>query len=193
MPGQQRPSHRRSQWLGFGVVTAGIAVATVAVPPLITPHHHPPKAGSSAAPVVSSASPAQPRGGVSSPARFVPITVEAEDPHNALSGGAAATDCATCRGGRRVRYICVACRVVVRTAVPVPGRRTVTVYYETDGPRSLKVSLNDAPAHSWPVTGPGWTTPHSFRFTADLPAGPLRLTLYNDESPAPDVDEVVIS
>ena len=32
------------------------------------------------------------------------------------------------------------------------------------------------------MTGPGWETPRSFRFTADLPSGPLRLTLFNDES-----------
>jgi hypothetical protein len=55
------------------------------------------------------------------------------------------------------------------------------------------VSINDAKAAIYPVTGPGWDTPRSFHFTAELPAGPLRVTLFNDDSPAPDVDEVVIS
>ncbi|NMO53161.1 hypothetical protein HH310_18430 [Actinoplanes sp. TBRC 11911] len=196
-PGHQPPSRRRGQWPKIAVVAAGIAVATVAVPPLITPHHDPhPTASSPArqpvaiAPSVPSAAPSA---AVSSAARFTPITIEAEDPRNTLSGGAATTTCGTCRGGGRVRYICLTCRVTVRTTVPVAGRRTVTVAYETDGDRSLKVSVNGAPARTWQVRGSAWTTPHSFRFTADLPAGPLRLSLYNDESPAPDVDQVVIS
>ena len=191
-----RPRHR-SPWLGLTVVTAGIAIAAVVVPPLIAPRHHadPPAALASSPAVVSapapssgSASPASP-----SPARFTPITAEAEDPHTILSGGAAPTDCATCHGGGRVRYVCATCRVTVRTTLPVSGRRTVTVVYEVDGPRRLKVSVNDSPADAYRVTGPGWDTPQSFRFTADLPAGPLRIALFNDESPAPDVDAVVIS
>jgi hypothetical protein len=194
VPGQHRPGRRRNQWLGLAVIVAGIAAVAIVVPPLITPHHHasPPAAAASAVPsAVAQPSSAAPS---SSPAaRFTPITVEAEDPHNTLIGGAAPTDCATCRGGGRVRYICITCRVIVRTSVAVAGPRTVTVYYEADGPRSLKVSVNDAQPRRWPVTGTGWETPRSFRFTADLPAGPVRLTLFNDESPAPDVDEVVIS
>jgi hypothetical protein len=193
-------TRRRSSWLGFAVVIAAIAVAAVVVPPLIAPHHHASPRASSPAPVtssVSSAAPsatvAQPLAATSAPARFAPITVEAEDPRNTLSGGAAATGCGTCRGGGRVRYVCLDCRVTVRATVPVAGKRTVTVFYEVDGDRSLKVSINDAKAGRWPVNGPGWDTPRSFRFTADLPAGPVRLTLFNDESPAPDVDEVVIS
>jgi len=198
---------RRSQWLGFAVVLAAIAVAAVVVPPLIAPRHPAPRhsapdhpalpRASAPAPVTSSVSPgataAPPPAATGAPARFTPITVEAEDPRSILTGGAAATDCAACRGGGRVRYICPDCRVTLRTTVPVAGRRTVTVFYEVDGPRSLKVSINDAKAGVYPVTGPGWETPRSFHFTADLPAGPLRVTLFNDDSPAPDVDEVVIS
>jgi hypothetical protein len=179
-------TRRRGQWLGLAAVIAVVAVATVAVPPLIAPRHDPPAR--------EAAPPASPSPiSVVSSARFRAITVEAEDPDNTLSGGAAATPCATCRGGRRVRYLCMACRVTVRTAVPVSGRRTVTVVYEADGDRILKVSVNGGPSRTWPVIGTGWTTPHSLTFTADLPAGPLRLDLYNDESPAPDVDQVIIS
>ncbi|GIF45655.1 hypothetical protein DFJ67_0711 [Asanoa ferruginea] len=186
LPGRHRPSRR--QWLGLAVVTAGVAAAAVGVPPLITPHHDPPPAAAPVVPPAASTPVVSP-----SIARFVPITVEAEDPRNTLSGGAAATECATCRGGARVRYLCIDCRVTVRTTVPVAGRRTVTIVYESDGYRTLKVSVNGAPARTWQVKGADWTTPHSFRFTADLPAGPLRLTLFNDESPAPDVDQVVVS
>ena len=198
LPGHRRSRRRRSQWLGLAVVIAGIAVATIVVPPLIAPRHHPPSSASSLTPPTPPAGPAnsavvRPAESVSPAARFAPITVEAEDPHNILSGGAAATSCSTCRGGRRVRYLCDTCQVVVRTEVPVAGRRTVTVVYEADGDRKLKVRVNGGPARTWPVAGSDWTTPHSFRFTADLPAGPLRLTLFNDESPAPDVDQVAIS
>lgn len=194
---RQRPSRRWAQWLGLTALATGMAVATVAVPPLVTPHHRTAPAVS-ASPSVSLARPAASAAGSPSatagpPARFAPITVEAEDPHSTLSGGAAVTDCATCRGGHRVRYLCLTCRVVVRTTVPVAGRRTVTVVYEADGDRAIKVRIDDAPARTLPVTGPDWTTPRSVRFTADLPAGPLRLSFYNDESPAPDLDEVVIS
>ncbi|GAA1864491.1 hypothetical protein [Asanoa iriomotensis] len=192
LPGHHRPSRR--QWVGLAAVTAVVAVATVAVPPLITPNREPVLAPNepSTAPHTAAAA-ASPSGSASPAIRFVPITVEAEDPGNILSGGAAATTCASCRGGRRVRYLCIACRVTVRTTVPVSGRRTVTIVYETDGDRALKVSVNGAPARTWQVTGTDWTTPRSFRFTADLPAGPLRLTLFNDETPAPDVDQVLIS
>jgi hypothetical protein len=184
-----RPRHR-SPWLGLTVVTAGIAIAAVVVPPLIAPRHRAAPAPASSPSVVPSSAPASTS---PPPARFVPITAEAEDPHTVLTGGAAPTDCDTCHGGGRVRYVCATCRVTVRTTLPVSGRRTVTVVYEVDGPRLLKVSVNDAPATDHRVTGPGWTTPRSFRFTADLPAGPLRIALFNDESPAPDVDAVVIS
>jgi hypothetical protein len=188
---------RRRQARGFAVVLVAIAVAAVVVPPLIAPHHHARPRVSAPVPVTSSASAgatAVPTlAATSAPARFAPITVEAEDPRSVLTGGAAATDCAACRGGARVRYICRDCQVTLRTTVPVAGRRTVTVFYEVDGPRSLKVSINDAKAAVYPVTGPGWETPRSFHFTAELPAGPLRVTLFNDDSPAPDVDQVVIS
>ncbi|GIF75122.1 hypothetical protein [Asanoa siamensis] len=190
LPGRHRPGRR--QWLGLAVVAAVVGVATVAVPPLIAPRHDPPAAASSPAPTVVSSAPAT-SPSASPSARFVPVTIEAEDPGNVLTGGAAPTECATCRGGARVRYLCLSCVVTLHGTVPVSGRRTVTVVYETDGYRSLKVSVNGAAPRTWQVSGPDWTTPRSFRFTADLPAGPLRVSLFNDESPAPDVDQVVIS
>ncbi|SNS97957.1 hypothetical protein SAMN05421812_102604 [Asanoa hainanensis] len=196
VPSHQRP--RRRQWLGLAVVIAVVAVATVAVPPLITPNHEarPAPSSSPQAAVIAAASPsptAAPTVGVSPSVRFGPITVEAENLDNSLTGGAAPTECATCRGGARVRYLCVTCQVIVRTTVPVSGERTITVVYETDGYRALKVKVNDGPARTFQVGGTDWTTPRSFRFTVDLPAGPVRVALFNDHTPAPDVDQVVIS
>jgi hypothetical protein len=184
-----------------------MAAATVLVPPLIAPHNKPAPAPHDATGATGAAgaagatplggagpvTPASPTAGPSAPARFTPITIQAEDPGNRLSGGAAVVDCATCHGGHRVRYLCPTCTLVVRATLPGSGLRTVTVGYEVDGPRAIKVSINGAPARTWNVTGPDWTTPQSFRFTAELPAGELLLTLYNDEAPTPDVDDIVIS
>ena len=157
LPGLTRGRARRrppGQWLGVTVVAAGMAVATVLVPPLIAPD---------------------------------------KDPGNRLTGGAGVTACGTCHGGARVRYLCFTCTLEVRAVLPVAGTRTVTVGYEVDGPRSIKVAVNGAPARTFPVTGPEWTVPRSFQFTAELPAGDLRMVFFNDDTPAPDIDVVTIS
>lgn len=197
-PGHRVPERRSRSWAGLAVVMAGIAAAAVVVPPLIAPDHHHPRAVApvqtpSAVTVTPSAATVTPSATKATPSSFAPIAAEAESASSILTGGAARTDCAACHGGGRVRYICDSCRVTVRATVPVSGRRTLTVVYETDGPRFLKVSVNDGVPRTYPVTGPGWTTPRTFHFTADLPTGPLRVSLFNDDSPAPDIDAVLIS
>jgi hypothetical protein len=193
------PGRRSRSWAGLAVITAGIAAAAVVVPPLITPDHHqraaaPLPSPSAAAPSPAASAPVTPSATPSaSRASFTPIAAEAEGALSILTGDAAATDCVTCHGGGRVRYIGNSSRVTVRATVPVSGRRTLTIVYEADGPRSLKVSVNDGPPRTFPVTGPGWTTPRTLHFTADLSAGPLRVSLFNDESPAPDIDAILLS
>lgn len=194
----RRPDHRRGQWLGITVVAAGMAAATVLVPPLIAPDGGTgDRTGTApkdpAGP--GTVAPTSPTAGLGTgpPARFTPIVIEAEDPANRLTGGAGVTACATCHGGARVRYLCFTCVLEVRAVLPVSGLRTVTVGYEVDGPRSVKVSVNGAPARTWQVTGSEWTAPRSFQFTAELPAGDLRLAIFNDETPAPDIDVVTVS
>ncbi|WP_432992611.1 hypothetical protein [Dactylosporangium sp. CA-233914] len=187
------PRRRRSgQWIGVAVVAVGIAGAAVVVPPLITPDRdraapEPSKSPSARTtrPIVSQAAP-------SLSASFAPISIQAEDPKNQITGGASAVACRTCRGGQRVRYMCAECSLVVHATLPVAGTRTITVYYEADGDRSLKVRINAAAPRTFLVNGPQWTVPQSLRFTAELPAGPVQLTLYNDQSPAPDLDEIAI-
>ena len=195
VPGHHVPARRSRSWAGLAVVTAGIAAAAVVVPPLIAPDHRQRAIAPVPAPsaAVTSPSPSAPVVTSAPAATFSPIAAEAEAASSILTGGAATTDCTACHGGGRVRYICNNCRVTVRTNVPVAGRRTVTIVYEADGPRFLKVSVNDGAPRTYPVTGPGWTTPRTFQFTADLPSGPLRVSLFNDESPAPDIDAVLIS
>lgn len=200
-PRRQRPRRRagqsRGQWLGVTVVAAGMAAATVLVPPLIAPDHGTGGTGTAPkdAPEHTPEHAQAPTAGLGtgSPARFTPIVVEAEDPANRLTGGAGVTACATCHGGARVRYLCFTCTLEVHAVLPVSGLRTVTVGYEVDGPRSVKISVNGAPARTWQVTGTEWTAPRSFQFTAELPAGDLRLTIFNDEAPAPDIDVVTVS
>ncbi|WP_433087681.1 hypothetical protein ACQP1P_17225 [Dactylosporangium sp. CA-052675] len=206
------PTRRPRQWIGVTAVAVGIAGAAVAVPPLIAPGHDraeprqsrtPQTVASGFQPGLSpGASPslgagpspgASPGPGASPTPGFAPISIQAEDPANTLTGGASATACGTCRGGRRVRYMCAECTLVVRVTLPSAGTRTVTVYYEADGNRALKVRIGTAAPRVFPVTGPDWSVPQSLRFTANLPAGEVRLTLFNDESPAPDLDEIVIA
>lgn len=205
---------RWGQWLGVTAVAVGMAAATVLVPPLIAPDRDKKPGGAetgraepsesnagsksnAGGPTAAGSASALPSGGVlatgSAPGRFTPIVVEAEDPGNELTGGAAVTACGTCHGGQRVRYLCFTCTLTVRAVLPVAGARTVTVGYEVDGPRSVKVRVNGGPAKTWQVTGPEWSVPRSFAFTVELPAGEVRLTFSNDETPAPDIDVVTIS
>ncbi|MET7424208.1 DUF1996 domain-containing protein [Dactylosporangium sp. NPDC005555] len=183
---------RHRQWLGVSVVAAGMAAATVLVPPLIAPDKDT-AAGPSPTPTPPVVRGSASVPGSSAPASFTPIVVEAEDPGNRLTGGAGVTACATCHGGARVRYLCFTCALEVRAVLPVAGSRTVTVGYEVDGRRSVKVKINGGAPRTFQVTGPAWNVPRSFQFTAELPAGELRLTFYNDDTPAPDLDVVTIT
>ncbi|WP_433061471.1 hypothetical protein [Dactylosporangium sp. CS-033363] len=177
------------QWIGVTVVAVGIAGAAIIVPPLILPDHDSASVTPSLKP--SSSAPAQPPASAFQPGEK-PIAIQAEDPGNKLTGGASPVSCSTCRGGKRVRYMCADCTLVVRFTLPSAGARTVTVYYESDGDRSLKVRVNGGAPRTFPASGPDWTVPQSFRFTAELPAGSVELTLYNDSAPAPDLDEIVV-
>ncbi|WP_432839007.1 hypothetical protein [Dactylosporangium sp. CA-092794] len=127
------------------------------------------------------------------PPAFVPISVQAEDPGNTLFGGAGVVDCSTCDGGARVRYITGVNRVVVRANANVAGTRTVTVVYETDGPRMLKVSINDGPPYVVTIDGTSWEAPRRLTFTATIPAGAVNVALFNEQSAAPDIDKITIS
>jgi serine/threonine protein kinase len=127
------------------------------------------------------------------PAQFAPMAVEAEDPGNLLTDPAQAVACAACYGGYRVRYLGGTGKVSVTRQIPVSGPRTLTVDYETDGQREIKISSNGTLILARTVTGSSWDVPQTFRFTAVLNAGPTVLTFYNDTSPGPDIDKVVIS
>ncbi|NLU77199.1 hypothetical protein HCA58_02080 [Micromonospora sp. HNM0581] len=121
---------------------------------------------------------------------FSPVSVEAEDPGNLLSDGAAVVACGTCDGGARVRYVG---RVTAYLTTATAGRRTITVRYEVDGERGLQISINGAAPTSHRVSGTGWGTPQTLRYTATVPAGRISMAFYNDAGPAPDIDKITIS
>jgi hypothetical protein len=127
------------------------------------------------------------------PPSFVPVSLEAEATGSLFSGGAAPVTCGPCYGGWRVGYIFGPGQVTVFGNLPSGGLRTVRVTYETDGPRQLKIKANNQVVDVRWLTGTGWEVPMTFEFTSTLTAGPLQLVFYNDESPAPDVDRVVLS
>ncbi|MFD9701766.1 hypothetical protein [Lentzea sp. NPDC059081] len=127
------------------------------------------------------------------PPAFQSITVHASDPAN-LRSGARVIECATCRGGSRVGYIGGPNTLAVRvTGVPTAGTRTVTIVYETEEPRTLKVAVNDGEAQTRRLTGaaslliPATTTLEAF-----VPAGDSWIRFFNDTGSAPDVNEVVV-
>jgi hypothetical protein len=124
---------------------------------------------------------------------FSPMRIEAEAPSSRISGGATIVECGPCSGGARVGYIAGPAQVIIVANLPTPGARTIRVVYETDGPRQLKIKINDVYINAYWLPGTGWEVPNSFQFTTTLTAGLLELTFYNDTLPAPDIDSVVIS
>lgn len=127
---------------------------------------------------------------------FAPQSIQAEAATNVLSDGPAVVACAPCDGGARVGYIAGTAELIMVTRLPVAGSRTLTVTYETDGLRLLKISANgNEIAERWVTytgTANGWESPQTFAFATTLPAGPLQLVFYNDVGPAPDIDKVVL-
>ncbi len=110
-----------------------------------------------------------------------------------MAGGAAKIACSPCFGGWRVGYVGGPAYVTMTASVPSAGSRTLRVTNTTDGTRQLKIKLNGVEVDVRWLDGIGWDVPYTFEFTATIPAGSMQLALYNDVSPAPDIDRVVIS
>jgi hypothetical protein len=193
-----------SQRVRLTLLLVGVAVATIAVPPLIAPSRTArsalPAPSSAPSPTPATAPPSTPPPpatttppAATTPAVFAPVSIEAEAAANIRSGTAKVVRCDTCEGGYRVGYLAATSQLLVRATIPAAGTRTITVFYETDGPRTIKVNVNGAPQLTRQLTGPDWVQPQSFVFTVVLPAGALTLTFFNDEAPAPDIDKIVIA
>jgi hypothetical protein len=170
------------------VVTSTVLVTPpVVTPPVVTPSAAAPSADSAVAdppiPVTSSRPPA-----------FRSTTVHAADPAN-LRSGARVIECASCRGGSRVGYIggpnTLAIPVV---GVAEAGTRTLTIVYETEEPRTLKVAVNDGTAQSRQLTGAAsLLIPATTSVEVFVPAGTSWIRFFNDTGSAPDINEIVLS
>jgi hypothetical protein len=122
-----------------------------------------------------------------------PVTIEAEASGNVLAGGATAVACGSSSGGYRVGYIGGPGHVVVVASLTSSGVRTNRVTYESDTLRQLKVTANNADVDARWLTGTGWDVAYTSDFTTSLSAGVVQLMFYNDTTPAPDIDQVVIT
>ena len=190
--GHERPV--RGDALPSGVVS--LAPPLTAVPP--TPSLSPSEVPTSTSPSTSPTAPrtsapatTPPAPAATAPPTFVPVTIQAEAA--TLTGTASAVACTLCSGGWRVGYISQGSAVVVRVDIPLAGRRTVRVTYETDGSREIRVQLNGVDVETRWLPGTSWEEPMTFEFSAMIPAGTVELRFYNDINPAPDIDAVTIS
>ncbi|MFC4043803.1 hypothetical protein ACFO1B_35735 [Dactylosporangium siamense] len=119
------------------------------------------------------------------------ITLHAADPAN-LRSGARVIECPTCVGGSRVGYIGGPNTLAIRVAgVTTAGERTMTVTYETAETRTLRVAVDDGPAQTLTLSGArDWLIPATVSIRVHLPAGTSWIRFFNDEGPAPDVNQI---
>jgi hypothetical protein len=130
----------------------------------------------------------------SRPPAFASITVHAADPAN-IRNGARVIECASCRGGSRVGYIGGPNILAIRVAgVTSPGTRTLTIVYETEEPRTLKVAVNDGTAQTLQLAGAAsLLIPATTSVRVFVPAGTSWIRFFNDTGSAPDINEIVLS
>ena len=169
------------------VVTPSVVISSVLVtPPAVTvPAPAPPGGSSETAPAPGTSSP---------PPAFPSITVHAADPAN-IRSGARVIECASCRGGSRVGYIGGPNTLAVRVAgVTTAGTRTLTIVYETEEQRTLKVAVNDGAAQARRLAGAAsLLIPATTSVEVFVPAGDSWIRFFNDTGSAPDVNEIVLS
>jgi hypothetical protein len=113
------------------------------------------------------------------------------------SSGIAVTECPMCASGKRVQYLGQGHYVIVRLKdVKVPGKRTMTIIYTCacdDDPRELDVSVNSDPVHTLSVKGAkSWDTPARVSLKVTLGKGANVIRFFNQDAPAPDLDQVLI-
>jgi hypothetical protein len=108
--------------------------------------------------------------------------------------GTAVTACPLCASGRRVQFLGQGHWLIVHVkGVPVAGRRTMTIVYETAEPRTLDVAVNGEATRSITLPGAGsWTSPARTDLKIDLPAGDSVVKFFNDREAAPDLDQILI-
>lgn len=120
--------------------------------------------------------------------------MHAADPAN-IRTGARVIECASCRGGSRVGYIGGPNILAIRVAeMTTAGTRTLTIVYETEEPRTLKVAVNDGTAQTQPLAGAAsLLIPATTSVEVFVPAGDSWIRFFNDTGSAPDINEIVLS
>jgi hypothetical protein len=172
------------------VVTSLVVTSPVVViPPVVTLSAAAPPGGATRSDPPPPAPPTSSR-----PVAFQSITVHAADPAN-IRTGARVIECASCRGGSRVGYIGGPNLLAVRVAgVPTAGTRTLTIVYETEEPRTLKVAVNDGTVQTRRLAGAAsLLIPATTSVEAFVPAGDSWIRFFNDTGSAPDINEIVLS
>ncbi len=206
--------------LGWAALVLAVTATIAVVPPLIMPGpraDRPPAAGGphgstagqpSPAPAPSSIAPSRvpplsarpdrpsaavPPARTTAPAAFKPITVHAADPAN-LRVGARVIECPTCVDGSRVGYIGGPNTLAVRvTGVPRAGEWTVTLVYETEQPRTLKLAVDGGPVRELDLAGArSWLIPVRVSVRMRLPKGACWIRFFNDTGSAPDINTVTV-
>ncbi|MFG1605310.1 hypothetical protein [Actinoplanes sp. NPDC049265] len=139
------------------------------------------------------ASQSKPQVAATSKAAFRPIRIAAAAPANKLVDVEKA-DCPTCASGSRVQYVGQGHAVVLRLRdVPVGGRRTLVIVYESENTRPLDLVLPDGTTKSLTLPGRGnWITPARFEVRVDVPAGDSEITFFHATDPAPDLDQFIL-
>ncbi|MBV1850510.1 hypothetical protein [Catellatospora tritici] len=203
-----------SRILGWAALVLAVGATIVVVPPLLMPGPQhggvpmrqqpagspPAQPSTTPAPDPQSPSPSRiSRPPTTKPAasptiRFRPITVHAADPVN-IRVGARVIECPTCVDGSRVGYIGGPNTLAVRIAgVPRAGERTLTVVYETEQPRTLKLAVDDGPVRELTLAGArSWLIPVHVSVRLWLPAGTCWIRFFNDTGSAPDINTITIS
>ncbi|WP_191838317.1 hypothetical protein [Catellatospora chokoriensis] len=205
--------------LGWAALVLAVAATIAVVPPLIMPAPQPdrtPAAGGppgsptvppSSVPLPSAPSPpapsrtpaarshaAVPPARTIAPAAFGPVTVHAADPAN-IRVGARVIECPTCVDGSRVGYIGGPNTLAVRIAgVPRAGEWTLTVVYETEQPRTLKLAVDGGPVRELTLAGArSWLIPVRVSVRLRLPKGDCWIRFFNDTGSAPDINTITVS
>jgi hypothetical protein len=201
-----RSGGRARRWWAVTVLAVAVAATSIVVPALVSPGNLRDRAaaGQATAPGPSASQPPAPAGtappasrtSIASPTppAFQTVRIAATDPANERYG-VAVIACPTCASGSRVQYLGQTHALVVHVRdIPVAGRRTLTIVYETQGTRPLDVIVNGGTTISLHLPGKNsWTTPAEVRVPVDLPAGPTIIRLFHNTQPAPDLDQIVIS
>ncbi|MEU8076606.1 hypothetical protein AB0B31_14265 [Catellatospora citrea] len=205
--------------LGWAALVLAVAATIAVVPPLIMPAPQPDRApvaeGPPASPSVppSAVSPppapspaapsrtppaarshaAVPPARTTAPAAFGPVTVHAADPAN-IRVGARVIECPTCVDGSRVGYIGGPNTLAVRVAgVPRAGEWTLTVVYETEQPRTLKLAVDGGPVRELTLAGArSWLIPVRVSVRLRLPKGDCWIRFFNDTGSAPDINTITV-